>query len=240
MMQRMAFVFDIDDTLYLERDYARSGFHAVGEWARERFACESFADRCWSLFEANVRGSIFNEVLRSLGLPDDTATIAEAVGCYREHLPGIRLLKDAETLLTRLHRNYSTAIAFISDGPLIAQSQKAAALGLSKFSETVLLTDRWGREFWKPHPRAFEAVEQRFSLPPDRCVYIADNPTKDFRSPQLRGWQTVRIRRKGGLHAHLESAVGERPDIEVDSLDELTMGELLRGSFINKLRAAGA
>ena len=27
-------VFDIDDTLYLERDYVRSGFGAAGRWAR--------------------------------------------------------------------------------------------------------------------------------------------------------------------------------------------------------------
>ena len=33
-MMRRAVVFDIDDTLYLERDYVRSGFTAAGAWAR--------------------------------------------------------------------------------------------------------------------------------------------------------------------------------------------------------------
>ena len=33
---RRLVVLDIDDTLYLERDYVRSGFAAVGTWARDR------------------------------------------------------------------------------------------------------------------------------------------------------------------------------------------------------------
>ena len=28
-------VFDLDDTLYLEREYALSGFRAVGDWLRQ-------------------------------------------------------------------------------------------------------------------------------------------------------------------------------------------------------------
>ena len=228
-MHRSAIVFDIDDTLYLERDYVRSAFKAVGEWARERFACETFGDHCWSLFQAGTRGNIFNAALSELGLPDDKTTIQEAVASYREHHPRIALLRDADDLLAQLQLEPTAAVAFISDGPLIAQSRKAAALGVSQFSDTVLLTDRWGRDYWKPHPRAFETVERRLSLPPSQCVYIADNPTKDFRAPQQRGWRTVRVRREGGLHAHLDSAPGESPDVEVSSLGELSLRQMLFG-----------
>ena len=31
-------VFDLDDTLYLERDFVRSGFAAVDRWVSDRFA----------------------------------------------------------------------------------------------------------------------------------------------------------------------------------------------------------
>src|SRR5207302_9076607 len=34
-MNELCVVFDIDDTLYLERDYVRSGFRAVGTWAEQ-------------------------------------------------------------------------------------------------------------------------------------------------------------------------------------------------------------
>jgi putative hydrolase of the HAD superfamily len=221
MTRCTAFVFDIDDTLYLEQDYVRSGFQAVGEWVRDRFGCDDFGRRCWAEFEAGRRRTIFNAVLAELGLPSDAQTLAAAVACYREHQPGIRLLADAEALLTRLHREATAAIAFISDGPLIAQRRKAEALGLSRFSDTILLTDAWGRDFWKPHSRAFATVERLLSLPSSQCVYIADNPDKDFHAPRQRGWRTVRIRRAEGLQALVESAPDARPDAEVSTLDEL-------------------
>ena len=52
------------------------------------------------------------------------------------------------------------------------------------------------------------------------CVYVADNPTKDFAAPRALGWHTVRIRRPGGLHAGLAHSPHE-VDHEITSLTEL-------------------
>ncbi len=49
-------VFDVDDTLYLERDYARGGFEAAAAHARARFGVDDFATRAWALFEQGLRG----------------------------------------------------------------------------------------------------------------------------------------------------------------------------------------
>ena len=37
-------VLDIDDTLYLERDYVRSGFKCVGEWVNDRLGLSEFSE----------------------------------------------------------------------------------------------------------------------------------------------------------------------------------------------------
>jgi len=58
----MLYVLDIDDTLYLERDYVRSGFCAVGRWLAEHQNVEDFFERAWALFEAGARGNIFDTV----------------------------------------------------------------------------------------------------------------------------------------------------------------------------------
>ena len=50
-MTRVA-VFDVDDTLYLERDYVRSGFHAVATWAEETLDVTGVFDTAWGLFLA--------------------------------------------------------------------------------------------------------------------------------------------------------------------------------------------
>src|SRR5687767_11665642 len=85
-------VFDIDDTLYLERDYVRSGFRAVGEWARARLGISDFAERSWRLFEAGVRGSIFDDALTESGVQPDHALVRALVDVYRTHEPAIEML----------------------------------------------------------------------------------------------------------------------------------------------------
>ena len=51
-------VFDIDDTLYLERDYVGSGFAAVGAWIEANLGFRSFSDRCWIAFRSGRRPAL--------------------------------------------------------------------------------------------------------------------------------------------------------------------------------------
>jgi putative hydrolase of the HAD superfamily len=193
-------VFDIDDTLYLERDYVRSGFRAVGAWARRTLGVPDLAERAWAAFEAGARGSIFDAALTDAGVEVTPELITRLVACYRRHGPDIRLLDDARACLDALALESDLAVAVISDGPLASQTAKARSLGLSGWSKNLIFTEALGAGFGKPHPHAFELVEQRLGVSADRCTYIADNPAKDFLAPRQRGWTTIRIRRAAGLH----------------------------------------
>lgn len=210
-------VFDIDDTLYLERDYVLSGFAAVARHVEDVYGCPEFAATCTRLFEQGARGDVFNRGLQELGLPVEPAAVRELVTLYREHTPDIQLLPDSLDLLGQLCGRRELAV--ISDGPLSSQQRKVHALGLSQWVDDVLLTDAWGRDFWKPHSRAFAAVEARFAVKGSDCVYIADNPHKDFIAPRARGWSTVRVRRPGALHAALEA--DGAADVECGNLREI-------------------
>ena len=44
--------FDVDDTLYLERDYVRSGFRAVAERVRRDHGLEGFFEGAWDAFSS--------------------------------------------------------------------------------------------------------------------------------------------------------------------------------------------
>jgi putative hydrolase of the HAD superfamily len=61
-------VFDADDTLYLEREYVRSGFRAVGGWVHAALGVSSFYKAARRHFEAGRRGDIFNVALEGLGI----------------------------------------------------------------------------------------------------------------------------------------------------------------------------
>jgi putative hydrolase of the HAD superfamily len=202
MTREVCVVFDIDDTLYLESEYVRSGFEAVGRWAWEWLCIEDFAERCWKRFVLGTRGSIFNAVLQETRGESAPELVSALVEMYRTHAPAIALTHDAQECLAALRSMVS--IAVISDGPIASQSRKAEALGLRRFADPLILTEIPGREFRKPHPLAFHQVEQ--CQPAKLYLYVADNPLKDFSAPKQLGWTTIRVRRQGGQHSDIENS----------------------------------
>lgn len=212
-----ALVLDIDDTLYLERDYVRSGFDAVDRWARHELGIEDFGPRAWASFEAGHRATIFDEVLKDCGHPTNDAVVTELVARYRTHAPSISLAPDAEAALDRW--SGAVEIAAITDGPVSSQQAKSRALELDRWIAPVIFTADLGHGRGKPHPAAFELVQQSLGVNGKRCVYVADNPAKDFEAPKALGWRTVRVRRHLGLHA--EAASGSDVDHEITTLDQL-------------------
>ncbi len=212
-------ILDLDDTLFLERDYVLSGLRAVGEHVATAYGRPGFGDVAVGLFEAGVRGDTFNRALAEVGLPADDATIHRLVGVYRRHTPAIGLAPDAGRLIPRLRGRY---VGVVTDGPLESQRAKALAVGAPRWSSAVIYTAELGPGFGKPHPRAFEMHQVAAGREGAACVYVADNPSKDFAGPKSLGWATVRIRRPGSLHAALPS--GDLADLEIATLDELPIG----------------
>jgi len=209
-------VWDVDDTLILERDFARSGFAAVGEWLAVEHGVKGFFAEAWAAFERGVRGTIFNEALDKLRVKvvDDTI-IPMLVRVYREHPPNIHMLGDAAEVMEVAHA-IEIPMAVITDGPLEMQRSKANALGLSRRCAPVVFGWQQGKEFGKPHPSSYVEVQQHHDVSGDALVYIADNPHKDFVAPRELGWRTVRLRRPSSLHADAPS--GDDVDCEVTSL----------------------
>lgn len=205
---------DIDDTLILERDYVRSGFRAVGEWLLANHGASGFFEMAWEYFLAGRRNDIFNRVLQRIGLEDNNLVL-KMVEVYRSHAPSIKLLPDAMSFF----KNHTPAdLGIISDGHSVSQWAKVRVLGLKAFAGSIIITNDWGREYWKPHPRAFEVAQQGYL--PSNCVYIADNPLKDFLAPAKLGWfPSIRIRRAGSLY---EDIATPGDCIEVTSLNDIS------------------
>lgn len=208
-------VLDIDDTLYLEREYVRSGFEAVGQELARSHGCRDMAAHLWADFEAGTRGDTFDRALRQAGIEPTSDLVAHLIDRYRTHKPAISLLDDARRFLERVGRRPKAAI---TDGPGPSQRAKASALGLDEQLDLIVVTVDLGPGLGKPAPDAYLLVEQAFSAGPERCWYIADNPAKDFVVPLARGWQPVRIRRPGSLHEMIDTPKGVA---EILSLDEI-------------------
>ncbi|MHC5110441.1 MAG: HAD family hydrolase [Planctomycetota bacterium] len=217
-----AIIFDLDDTLILERDYALSGFAAVasahadllGEPAR----VEPFLTEC---FDHGDRRRIFNEALVRAGQPVDSELIALMVATYRGHKPTISLLPDARRAIERLRPTCKLGI--ITDGFEQAQANKIEATGVDRLVDEVVITARLGDGFSKPAPRAFEWIAQRLDTHPHACTYVADNPAKDFIAPNALGWRTIRIVRAEGVYRDTPVAPGGDPQLVIDTLDDVKL-----------------
>ena len=210
----MLYVLDLDDTLYLEVDYVRSGFQAVDSWFSEHYGSSGLFDIAWTLFQNGQRGKTFDRALSEMGVKDYERWIPCLVEVYRSHQPEIELAADAERFLA-CHSDDD--LALITDGAAKSQRAKIEALDLTNYIEKVIVTDEWRREYWKPHPRAYDQAQN--GRRPQDCVFIGDNPRKDFEVPLRRGWQKVyRIRRPRSLHEDLPTPAGVT---EIFSLDEI-------------------
>jgi putative hydrolase of the HAD superfamily len=227
-----AVVFDLDDTLYPERDYVLSGFRAVAEWSEARLsipASEGFVE-LRALLDRGVRGDTFNQWL-SARQKLDKSLIEQLVGVYRDHNPEIRPFPGVPELLSSLKK--SSSLGLLSDGYLGVQQRKLQALNLRHFFDAVVFSDEWGRAAWKPNTLPFEkTLEKLGNIGPASAVYIADNPLKDFLGARKAGLATVQVKHPGGLYAGADPpTIDHRPDIVINSLDliPVALDKLIRG-----------
>lgn len=218
-----AIVFDMDDTLVWERDYVKSGFSAVAQ----AVTCEGLSEDeafeyLWTKFGEGERGDLFDQLLRTYPAAAMETTVGALVEVYRAHPPSIALSEEIADLLADLRGR--ARIALISDGPLISQQAKVDALGLSEICDPIVLTDVWGKAYWKPHERPYETVMEALEVDPENLVYVGDNPSKDFITARKLGWHTIRLRSTLQLRHHHEAPHADyAPDEEVESIEELAI-----------------
>jgi putative hydrolase of the HAD superfamily len=221
MNSLQAIVFDLDDTLYSERDYVLSGFRAVANWAAVNLGIDEdqgSATLC-NLYHQGIRNNTFNQWL-AIHQIDNPEIVTKLLDVYREHSPTISPFGESIDLLTTLTKSYK--IGLVSDGYLQVQQRKWAALELDHFFDAVVFSDSLGRENWKPSPAPFKLVLERLNIAPEFSVYIGDNPRKDFFGARQLGMSTIWIKRSDSEYSDLQPPSLEyHPDLTIKSLSQV-------------------
>jgi putative hydrolase of the HAD superfamily len=214
-------IFDLDDTLYDEVEYCRSGFRAAALRVAERFgvAQDAAYAAMWQAFSAGNHSTTFNAALDTLGIAYDAAFIAALVQTYRTHAPSIRLPDETRRVLDELAGLYR--LALLTDGFLPAQKLKVGALGIEKYFSAIVYTEELGRERWKPSPAGFQKIISLLQTEAAECAYVADNEEKDFIAPNRLGMVSVKISRPNGLHRATNNEPFARPQHAIANLFEL-------------------
>ena len=215
-----AILFDLDDTLYLEKDFVKSGFKTVATLIQNDNGIdkEVVYNRFWSIFNSGERKNIFDSYISEFGKIN--YTINELVNIYRSHVPNINLLPGIDEYLLSLSRVYK--LGLVTDGYIQMQKNKINALGLNNIFDQILITEELGRKFWKPSTMPFSKICDKLGVIPMEAIYIADNPKKDFKGPNKLGMDSIRLHLKDGEHYESQPKNKDfAPVIDIYSVENL-------------------
>lgn len=187
-------IFDLDDTLYSEKEYVRSGYKVVSDYLGGRYE-----EKLWSFFEAGKPA--IDELLMELGREDEKA---EVLNVYRSHKPDINLYPGVAEMITDLKAK-GIKVGIITDGRPEGQRNKLEALGLA-VDDVIITDDLGGVQFRKPCDIAFRILLTRWRLNPADVVYVGDNPAKDFQAPQQLGMRSIYFRNSDSLYSGEENS----------------------------------
>lgn len=188
-------IFDLDDTLYSEKEYVRSGYKAISDYLGG-----GYEEKLWSFFEAGKPA--IDELLKGLGRQNEKA---EALEAYRSHKPDIHPYPGVVEMIKELKAK-GIKLGIITDGRPEGQHNKLEALGL-KVDDVIITDELGGIQFRKPCDIAFRIIMTRWRLNPADIVYVGDNPVKDFQAPQQLGMKSIWFRNADGLYQHHNTTI---------------------------------
>ena len=190
-----AVVFDMDDTLYGEKEYVKSGYQKIGEEFPE---IANTAERLWAFFEGGKPA--IDELLKEEGMLDED-TKQKCIHIYRHQMPNIHLYTGVREMLTKL-RQKGLKLGLITDGRPEGQRAKIQALGLEEMFDYIIVTDELGgTEYRKPNPKAFELMGEALGITYAEMCYVGDNIRKDFIAPLQLGMKAIHFANQDGLYA---------------------------------------
>ena len=187
-------IFDLDDTLYSEKEYVKSGYVAI---EKEFLNIKNMSQKLWNAFWENKNA--IDYVLKQEGLLTEENK-SKALKIYRNHIPNIHLYEGVERMLKQIGED-EKKIGLITDGRQIGQKNKIKALKLESYIKEIIITDELGGiEYRKPNPKAFELMKERLKISFEKMVYIGDNIKKDFIAPEKLGMKTIYFKNEEGLY----------------------------------------
>lgn len=212
MFKDVAVIFDLDDLLFKEFDFVRSGFWTISRLISDdpkpvfkQMMSEYFSGR------GALNWACDHQVSTSY-------TLEDLLGIYRSHMPDISLSAEAVALLEKLKKN-NWKLGLITDGRSQTQRNKIEALKLGRWISEVIISEEFG--FEKPSLRPYQYFMELFHA--DQYIYIADNVNKDFIAPRQLGWWTIALADNGlNVHTAARSLSADYcPDETIQNLSEL-------------------
>ncbi len=212
-----AIVFDLDDTLYLQRHYKESGFIAVADWLEIQLNINPKVTSSHLAEILNEFGPsyqyMFDRLIERMDL--ESTLLPRLIKVFLNHKLSISCYDEVTLLLPYLAKRYK--LGLLTDGNHEVQRKKIEALHLEHIFNEIVLSDTL--KLSKPDTYLYKIFEEKFGCFPRNLVYIGDNPKKDFIEAKNRGWQTIRILK--GEYADITTNIIYDAQLKIHSLSEL-------------------
>jgi len=203
-----AVCFDLDGTLFDDRQYARAGLVSAAAELRRRAGVDLTEELLSAYFREGHREATFDVVLSAAGLADDH--VPALVSAYHDNDASLVPYADAAATLERLESDYP--IGVVTGGT--NGREKLARLGLDEYVAAVIVTAE--REDSKRTPAPFLEMADRLDVPHESMAFVGDRPGLDFPQPNRLGMWTIRVMR--GRYADAVARNAAAPDTAVGSL----------------------
>ncbi|HVC27487.1 MAG TPA: HAD-IA family hydrolase [Nitrososphaerales archaeon] len=223
-------VFDLDDTLYDQQVYLQGAFGAVAAYLSGRFHVDeiSILERLLEISKekGSDSGKIIDDCIVSAGgNASDDELIGRAVDAFLSFTPKELLpYRESREVLEWLKQR-RVRLGLLTDGRPQVQRAKISALSIAGYFNAIVLSDECGRNRRKPDALPYRNVLRSLGIGPDECVFVGDNPRKDFIGARKLGIRTVRV--LTGEYRNLSLGGEFDADDVIESLAELPM--LLEG-----------
>ena len=175
------FVFDLDDTIYMEYDYKKSGIKYILKVLKNLGFSYKF-----NLMYLMSLDNPFQHIIEKLSLP--RYNVNNLIWQYRLHKPDIKLNEKTKKLIKYLYYK-SAGIAILTDGRSFSQRQKLISLGLIKYP--FYISEEYNDK--KPQLKRLKLIMKTFNA--ENYVYVGDNINKDFFGPNKLKWLTIGLKK---------------------------------------------
>lgn len=206
-----AVCFDLDGTLFEDRQYVQAGFRRAARVLEAETGRKLYDEFCTAFFEEGIRERSFDHVLERHSLSTDY--VPELVEAYHGHAAELEPYPDTRPVLDDLGSRYKLAV--ITGGR--NGRTKLDRLGLTRHFDAVVVTADGSST--KHDATPFREALDMLSADPTDAVYVGDRPGLDFPRPNDLGMHTVRLRR--GTFKDADADGPAEPDRTVETLAEL-------------------
>ena len=143
----MNLLFDLDDTLYPEKQHIFQGFWAVAQFFQSKYNLDQVQVylELVSIFRGGSN-KVFDDFLQSKNIPENPLYLVDA---YRNAKRKLSLYPDVPGNL-RVLKSLRNKLILITNGGSETQRKKIKNLGIEKYFNDIFILDDFGKEYWKP------------------------------------------------------------------------------------------